>query len=89
MTTAPSRTGIIIGKAIQAMTPTKIRPNGISINVVIVADVMKSLTVSNERRLFANEPTELGRCSRRIPNTCSMMRRVSFTSILVLAQSRK
>ena len=86
---APITTGITIGKAIQAITATNIKPNGMSINVVIVAEVMKSRTVSKERKFDANEPTEFGLCSSRIPNTCSIMRAVSFMSTRVLAQSRK
>ncbi len=89
MMRAPMATGITICQAIQAITAKKISANGISISVVIVAEVMKSRTVSKERRLEAKEPTELGRCSRRVPSTFSMIREDNLMSTRWLAQSRK
>ena len=78
--TAPIITGITIGQAIQAITPIKISAKGISINAVIVAEVIKSRTVSKDLKLDENDPTELGRCSNRVPNTCSIMRPESLIS---------
>ncbi len=43
------------------MTTIKISPKGKSIKAVMVAEVIKSRTLSNERKLEAKEPTELGR----------------------------
>ena len=87
--TAPINTGITIGQEIHVITAMKIKPNGISIIVVTVAEVIKSRTLSNERKLLANEPTEFGFCSIRKPSTCCIMRALSLISIRALAQSKK
>ena len=86
---APTNTGITIGQEIHAITPIKIKPKGMSIMVVTVAEVMKSRTLSNERKLLANAPTEFGFCSIRSPNTCCIMRALNLMSMRALAQSKK
>src|SRR3989304_4853727 len=85
----PNMTGITIGQEIQAITAIKIKAKGISINVVMVAEVMKSRTVSNDLKLEANEPTDKGRFSSLTPSTRSIMRDDNFRSTRWLAHTRK
>ncbi len=85
----PSIGGTSIGNAIHAVTTRKISANGRSISAVTVAEVMKSRTVSNERRLAANEPTDAGRSSMRMPSTRSMITAESCRSMRALARSMK
>ena len=71
------------------MTSRKIRAKGKSISAVTVAEAMKSRTDSNERRFEANEPTEAGLASSRMPSTRSMIKAESLTSMRALARSMK
>ncbi len=82
-------TGAISHGEIQPITPRKSRAKGRSISAVTVPEAMKSRTCSKPRRLAANEPTEAGRFSRRMPSTRSISVAEICTSIRALASSTK
>ena len=74
---------------IHSITSTNSSANGRSISVVTVLDAMKSRTCSKPRRLDANEPTDSGLFSSRMPSTRSISRADSSTSMRALASSTK
>ena len=77
----PKRIGSNMMGEIHAITATKISANGISMRPVKVAEVVKSLKNSNDLRLAANEPTDAGLCSSRMPKVFSKMLADSEISI--------
>ena len=82
-------TGTASQGEIHASTMTKSSAKGRSISAVTVLDAMKSRTCSKPRRLDANEPTDSGRASSRMPSTFSISVAEIFTSMRALASSTK
>ena len=77
------------GQAIHDRIKRNMSANGKSIRLATVADEAKSRMDSNDRRVWANDPTDAGRSAIFIPSTLSIMIPESFTSILEPARSIK
>jgi len=89
MATKASTTGIISQGEIHTITTRNSSANGRSTSAVTVLDAMTSRTCSKPRRLEANEPTDSGRFSSRMPSTRSSSAAEMRTSMRALASSTK
>jgi hypothetical protein len=80
------------GPANSHTTPRNSTTKGMSATVSSVADVAKSRTLSNSRKVFANDPAEPGRWSSRNPitrrNSTELMTTSAFLPAMSVSQAR-